>query len=427
MPPTRSVDLDAGQGPKYLSDEIGATEDTVALVLGEELVAIAEGWEVHESVLEQPAAFSIRLGWGDVAAEIMKKYPPNTPFKLYVGQHLQFSGHTDARCARQNSGGATEVEIRGRDALAPLRDSTITAAVSVNVSSYAQLVWYAMQQVGIVPEGENAIDPFVLKTDNAANRDTKAGVSISQIATSKSVQQILDDFGLTTVNVGRIHQSPQAKLHESWHEFIRRHIDRAGLMLWAAADGTFVLSAPNGNQAPAYSLVRRTGQPNRGANVVSMSVEEDAAHRHSECIIYGRGGGKADGRVKSKGSFEDEEMQLVYGYTKRARVYRDANVKSAAEGALFARRVLAEERREGWRLEYTFAGHTLPVFGSTTGQRAVVVPDTVINVTDDELQLSGNYYVESVIKRRSPETTTQIRLMRIEDLLFAAPGEEEPS
>lgn len=408
--------------PIFVSDELGALDDSVRLRLAGEEVVIAESWEVRDSVLSQPANWQVRLGWGDVAAALISKYPPRTPFQLYVGGALQFSGRTDARAARQGEGAATEIEIRGRDALAPIHDTYVRAVVGVNVSTYADLVWYALQQVGLAPKAQKTIDPTILRTDNNANRSIKAGVAITAILPHRTVEQILEDAGLGGPNVGVVHTTPQAKLNETWHHFIRRHIDRAGLMLWAGADGSFVLAAPNPNQQPTYNLVRHTGDPTLGANVVAMDFEDDATHRHSEALVYGRGGGKVLGRVKAKGGFLDAEMTEL-GYQQPI-VYRDANVHSVAEAAYFARRKLAEERRGGWRLEYTVSGHTLPYAQGAATDRAVIVPDTIVSVDDQELGLSGHYYIETVVRRRSPQTTTTLRLMRPEDLVFGADDEE---
>jgi prophage tail gpP-like protein len=51
------------------------------------------------------------------------------------------------------------------------------------------------------------------------------------------------------------------------------------------------------------------------------------------------------------------------------------------------------------------------------------VPDTVIQVDDEQLGIRANYWVDSVTRSRKPETITHIRLMRVEDLIFGAPEE----
>ena len=410
-----------------LTQGLGGLDDSVKLRINGSDIVIAESWNVNEGILSQPACFTITMGSGDLAAGLLQKYQPgpNYEFQLFVGNVQQQSGYLDAVMAAQPPGGACKVILKGRDALAPLEDTYVTGVLAANVKTYAQLVWFALQQCRLAPSGP--IDPSILATDNAANRTVKAGVKVTVTKTLQTPQQILDNAGLpTTANSSVVISPPQAKLHETWHRFLRRHLDRAGLFFWAANDGSFVLSAPNGNQQPTYLLRRKKGEPvgsSRG-NVVAMSYQDDRTHRHSQAIVYGKGGGKAFGRVKSKGAFQDDEMQQS-GYVQPI-VYRDANCHSEAEGEYFARRKLAEERRSGWKLEYTVSGHTLPVAGSSSassaggGQRAVLVPDTVVTVDDDELGLHGDYYLESLDRQRSNATTTTIRLMRLGDLLFGA-------
>lgn len=405
-----------------LADELGGNADTLYVVLDGEQVVTSESWEHTEGVLSQPCSWSIRLGWGDVAKTLIAKYPKHTTFRLFINGSMQASGRSDKIAAAQSPGGATELTVAGRDALAPLHDSYVHASIPVNVGTYTDLVWFALQQCGLAPSG--AVNSTILQSDNAANRKIKSGVPIRSILPHRTVQQILDDFGETGPNAGVVKSVPQCKVGESWHRFVRRHIDRAGLMLWAAADGTFVLSAPNPNQPPSYLLVRGTGDPVPGGNVVGCSFEDDGTHRHTEAIVYGRGGGRAVGRLKAKGSFLDQEM-IDAGYGPQPIVYRDIHTHSNAEAALFARRKLAEERRNGYRLEYTISGLTLPFLPTGGKDRAVVVVDTIVTVDDREFGIQGNFYVETVTRRRSPQTTTTLRLMRESDLIFGGPGEDE--
>jgi hypothetical protein len=445
-------------GTQFLSDSIGAQEDSIGLVLNGERILTSESWEHTESVLSQPSAFSLRLGsgarsdfGGTVNREILQRYPKGTTFQLYIGNVLQATGRTDGVSLEQSDGGPAEITIRGRDALARLHDTSVKAVVGVKVATYPDLVWYALQQVALAPQG-SAIDPDILTVDNTANRKLKAGVPVNAVLPHRTVEQILEDTGLGASgigpNVGVVQTTPLAKLNETWHQFLRRYLDRAGLMLWAGAKGNFVLGSPNGNQTPTYTLFRPSvSAPNAGGNIRGCSWQDDASHRHTEAIVYGRGGGKVVGRVKSKGGFADQEM-VDAGYAKgfdgkpggpgQPLVFRDVNVHSGAEASYFARRKLAEERRAGWRLEYRIAGLTLPAtgaarFGAIYGggaqpgasPRAVITPDTVVSVNDQELGIEGDFYVETCVRQRNPYTTTTVRLMRKEDLVFGGPGGDE--
>jgi prophage tail gpP-like protein len=408
----------------YASDTVGDTDDRVRLVLGTDEVLIAESWDVHEGILVQPSAFTIELGNGAVAADLLGRYPPGTIFRLYVGTALQFTGWTDSRGLSQGGGHGTTVRFRGRDALAALESSDIVANLTLNNPTYPEIVWKALQLVGLAPAtplsltttggvsystAKNSSGRPILATSNAANRSIKAGVKVIETSPVETVADYLANGSLGTERV-----AIQGKVSEKWHGFVRKYLDRAGLFLWAAADGTFVLSQPNAGQRPTYQIVRtRDGNT---SNVTGCEFDEDATHRHSTYTIYGRGGGRKHGPSKAKGAFDDLEMQNVYGLTRPGAIH-DAVVQSASEAQFLARRKLAEERRSGWRLSYTFSGHRLPLVGGS-GESAIVVPDTVVKVDDEELGISQCMYVETVRRRRGPGTTTEVHLMRPIDLIF---------
>jgi prophage tail gpP-like protein len=411
--------------PLTLTQGLGGLDDSVKLTINDTQLLTAISWSVHEGILSQPAKWTFTCGSGDIAQQLLKTFQPGPKFKfkLYIGNVLQQSGYLDTVETDQPVGGATSVTLSGRDALAKLQDTYVKAAIGANVSTYAQLVWFALQQCGMV--SGSTIDPNILRTDNAANRNIKSGVTIPAVQGHRTVQQILDDVTVAGSVSGQITSKPSARIHETWHRFIRRHIDRAGLMFWAAADGTFVLTLPDGQQSPTYLLRRKTGEATSSTrgNVIAAKYRDDRTHRHSEVIVYAKGGGKALGRVKGKGGFVDEEM-VASGYDQPI-VVRDSNCHSVAEAILFARRKLAEERRSGWNLQYTVNGHTLPYAGDNGKSRAVIIPDTVVAVDDDELGLTDRYYLESLDRQRHPETSTVIRLMRLEDLIFGSDEESD--
>lgn len=394
---------------QYLSDTVGGLDDHIRLVIRGDEIKISESWTVTESVMEVPCAWSVRLGWGGVARDIISRYKKGDPFELYIGDDLQMTGRLDAIRASQEPGGALTLELGGRDSIAPLVTTSVTAQQSFKDLTYFDLVRRA---VDACP----AIAGRPIEFSNAANRQIKAGVKVLEVAAVRTAEQVLQEgVGFVT---GTVTQELQAKVSESWIHFLRRYLDRAGLFLWSAADGTFILSEPNGKQSATYRLVRQRGDPTKTGDVIAVSYQDDAARRHSEAVVYGRGGGRKSGPVKAKGSFVDQEM-VDLGFDQPI-AFKDANVHTDQEAAFFARRKLAEERREGWRLEYTIAGLRLPTVAGPQGTWGVVTPDTVVNVNDLELGIAGDFYVDSVQRARSPQTTAKIRLMRLGDLIFGS-------
>lgn len=409
----------------YLSDDLSADGNTLFIDLGGDRLTALESWDVNEGVLTQPSSFSLSFGWSNISAGLFRKYPKNTPFTLFIGGNPQATGRTDGVEVNQPPGGASTITIKGRDLLKKLHDTYVKANTPVAVGTYADLVWFALYTCGLVTSKTS--DPNILKTDNAANRQIKAGVPITAIAPHRTVQQLLlNEFpaGATAPNVASVTVTPKAKVGETWLRFVRRYLDRAGLFFWANADGTFTLAAPDGNQPASYALIRRAEDPNKTGNIIGCRFSDDATDRHTEAVIYGRGGRKQAGRGKAKGVFTDQEL-IDAGYDTQPICFRDCNVHTPAEAEFFARRKLAEERRDGYRIEYTISGLTLPFLGGGGGERAVVTIDTVVSVYDEHLGIEDNFYIESVRRSRAPQTTTTMRLMRVEDLIFASPDEEE--
>lgn len=405
----------------FETDARGGIDDRVRLQLGDDEVKIAETYEVNASILSQPSGFSLRLGNGDVAREILKRYLPLTPFKLYIGSVLQQSGNIDHPRA-EGSTGATTITLRGRDALAPLHDAEIDAEESLSNMTYTDLVKRSLEKVGL--------SAAKLKASGEADRSIRAGVPVTQFSdpapTDPAILTGSHESGGTTYPVNK--RAMQTKLGESWFSFVRRYLDRAGFFLWAGADGSFILSAPNVDQKPIYKIVRKRGMPSNAVNVTDATFDNDTTHRHSVAVVYGRGGGRKHGRSKAITATTDDEMvnflQEAFGIgTHRQLVIRDANVHTIDQAAFLGQRKLAEERRAGWRLEYTLAGHTTPALG--TSKRAVWTPDTLVEVEDDEFGLHNTFWIESCEYKRGPETTTTIRLMRKTDLLFGQPTFEE--
>jgi prophage tail gpP-like protein len=402
----------------YTSSTIGTSPDDVVLSINGQQFTIYEGYEWHEGVMEQPSTWSCRTGWGGTVADFLNSYPPRSKFQLSVGGALQATGFLDSVKVSGETGGASEVVFSGRDSLAPLHDYDVAGAITFQDTTYTSLVWAVLSGIGLVTGSPTNPDPSQLQATNDANRQVKAGASVKVLQPPRTIDQILeDDAGNPTPVSTSI--TIMAKPGEKWMTFLRRYLDPAGLVLWAAADGTFVLSEPNVNQAPLYQITRRLVGSTAVGNVTSYSFTNDCTHRHSSCVIYGRGGGRKTGVGKTRGSQVDPEMAQL-GYN-QVRCHHDTHCQSQAQCENYALRKLAEERREGYQLWYTIPGHTLPLYGTpsgTSGQVAVITVDTIVQVDDEELGISAPFYVDTVIRSRNPQTSTRVRLVRPNDIIL---------
>lgn len=386
-------------------DVTGDLNDRVKLILNEsETVVYASSYEVSQSILTQPSTFSLRLGWGGTIKDLIARVQPGTKFQLEINGALQQTGAIDGYDATSDGTDGGSLTIHGRDALAPLHDAFIDTETSFGDATYAEMVAESLRE--LIPDS-------ILYFNNDANRKLTTGIGVKTLA--------MPDVDPTQNATGPSAKQIKTRVGERVYEFVKRQLDRAGLFLWAAGDGSFVLAAPNANQAPRYQILRRRGQTRNAVNVVSAHHKNSTEGRYTEATIIGRGGGKKLGRTKTTGHFADPEMDGWFP-NGRPLLLRDQNLSNNEQAEFYARRKLAETRRAGWNLNYTVAGHTIPSLAN--GARAVWGIDTVVSVTDDEFGLVGSYYIEKVVFRRNPKTTTEITLQRPADLIFAK-GEAE--
>lgn len=391
----------------FNSDTTGAKDDSVRIQLGGDDVLVAEDYEVTCGILEQPCSFSLRLGHSSVIASLMRKYPKRTPFTLFIGGIPRFTGVTSGRRVKGTASSGNSLTIHGYDALNELHRGMVRRERSFANESYKTLVQHALDEVGFTG---------TLLTTNIADRQLQAGVKLTELAPPQTLVDVQIDKDAVGARSDTHASQFQTKLGERWLDFIDRHIARAGLMLWATSTGDAVLSAPNGEQKPVAQIIRNWGELENDeiSSVSEVDFNDDDTHRFSEYVVYGRTSDKEHGRSKHLGTYKDTEMTAL-GY-KRLMVMRDADTQSDSQCSFLARRKAGERRREGWSLTYIVAGHTVPAIGSRS--RAIWSRDTVVNIIDNDLEISGDFYLEKCVYRRQPHTTTELRFMRKEDLIF---------
>lgn len=404
----------------------GIKDDVTMVVAGSE-VRISTGYEVHQSVLQQPGSFSFTAGQREQITKLIRKetgsgdaesnrravggvFGPGADFKLYVSDKLRMSGKTDGFRATARGGAGTELSIFGRDTLAPLHDAHIHHEISFRDATYKSLVATVLEIVGLDPSKLDAT-----RAGAIADLKLKAGVKVRDLIPAREVKDILKDDGKTS---GAVHSVLQTKVGDRWMDFVRKQLDRAGLFLWGGADGKIILSVPSANSAPIYKILRRRGQTRNEVNVTHADLLFDTRPMNTYAVVYGRGNGRKGGRPKAIGESVDDLMYALGFPPSRAISIRDAHCKNQAQAAYLAQRKLAEGRRSGYQLVYTLAGHSTPALG---GGRAVWTPDTVVQVEDEEFGIKENMWIDSVTFNRNPSTQTTIRLMRNYDVIFGTP------
>lgn len=402
-------------------------------------VPIASEYTVHAGVLEVPAAFEMTVGHASIAAELADLFPAFTPFQLYVGDTVVQTGETDGYATTGSKG--SEVKLYGRDMLKWLVDTELPHDRTFAEKTFLQLTEMALAAVGL---GGRAV-----ATDNTANRKAITGTTKVRTTTEETQTDVATQGATRTV-----HKKIEAEIGTPWWDFLAEQYRRAGLFLWATVDGGFALARPNGSQVPLYRILRRRGGTSEPGEVTVLGQPEfsfDAVRRYTECHVTGRAGGGIDGRGQVRGQAFDREMfELLNpggdydrfvalaskakltgseqsefsGLRRKAHYVKDDKVQTREQAGFLARRKIAESRRNGWSLSYTVSGHTAPALAG--GGRAIWAPDTVVHVVDDELGIDGPMYVESCVYERKPFTTTKLKLMRVEDLVFAEEDIDNP-
>lgn len=425
----------------------GLVDDSVYIELGGEELLIAKSYEVTNGYFSVPRSFQLTVGSASTALALMKRFPANTLFRLFIGGVLQFVGRTDG-FARAGATG-TEFVLSGRDCMARLTDTDIYHEKSFTNATYEELARYAIEGTGLV-RGQ-----YLLTVDAAGQRKAIVGTPITE---ERTVTQEIDlnqvrglavepakgqdlnfaplDYDTTytkTIKVVtgfRADKPIDVKAGQNWYDWIKTELDPAGIFIRGAIDPTgrfehaFLLAAPDGSQPPSYSLVHRRGdeRPKNAGTVLEPSYQDLYVDRAGTYIVLGRGGGGADGPKQIEGRYVDQEaVDAGYGW-KLCVKDMASTVKSAKHATFMARKTCAAVRRASRRIKYPTRGHTLPLLGET--RRAVVVPDTTITIEDEEYGIYGTFWIENVDYRASTSmgSMMDITLQLPDDLIFGDGG-----
>jgi len=394
---------------------IGANDDSIALMVDGKKVEIYTGYEVKLAMLQQPGAFSLNCGWSRTAHELWDLFRPGKKFELLLAGSQMMTGAIDAREIPQAK--VTNINVRGRDVLAPLFDNCFEEDCAFNTDTYFKLTRAVMDKAGM--------KDVQLVADNSANRKIVGHIKYEAIGEREIVEQEkIDMCRAAPASTGpqrMVFESVKVKMGKTYYAFLQEHYKLVGLMLWAFGDGSLCLARPNLNQPSAFVVSRMIGST-RGTREEHSDVtvhcwKDDRTHRHSHVRIKNHFTDACKGPKKIYGEAIDDEM-VADGIYKVA-VYKEQNCKSLKDATYLAHRRLAEERRMGWQLSYSFPGHRQPSQFGTDGW-TTYIPDTCCRVDDDELGIHGDFFVEAVTYRCGPEKTTTIDLVRKDDMKYIA-------
>lgn len=375
---------------------------------------IATSYTVNHGVFEVPSTWNMSIGMSGQIRKLYERFPPLTPFQLKINDAVLHSGELETH--ELAGEGGTLVKLDGRDYLRRLQITKLNDDRTFSEKTFLDLTKTALGEVGL---GDRTV-----ASDNIANRKAITGKSVK--TETKQVEEetaIGTDGGVQTV-----YNTIKGEVGETWFDFLTKQNRRAGLFLWSAADGNFVLSRPDGAQAPLYAISRRRGAKPGDVTVLGHpTFKRSVRTRPSEVRVLGRGGGGKDGRGRIIGrAFDDEIIALLNpneadradgGKRQQVEVVVDKKVKTKAQAEFLARRKLAEFRRQNFSLEIKVLGHTTVGLGG--GDRIPWLPDTTVYYMDDEFGFDGPMYIANCKYVKSPQTYTVLTLMPPHYLVFA--------
>lgn len=429
------------------------TEDIVELILNGETVLTCKEYQIDIAYMMGPSQFSIVIGSGTTALELMRRYPAGTPFILKINGNVQFSGTTDGY--ERPQGEQTELRITGRDCTSPLYRNSVIHDRTFNNATFEDLGHAGIKGAGI--------KSYTLTTDVRAHRKAITGTPIVESTTViehvllnfnelyaidssgfppgtdlnyapfdiKDKSEITVDVEKTVKRIkGFKAEKPiEWKAGTKWFAAMKKEFDRGGLFFRAGVDPTgkqtnvFLLSEPSAAQTPLFGFVN-TREPNPADNLVSVlppHITDLITNRNARYIVRARTGGGKNGRQQIEGIFDDEYMiDLGFDPAVDVDVFIDEMAKTTSQATYIARRRCAEVRRQHRVFTYRVPmRHTAPVLFNPR-QRAVIVPDVCVALKDDENGMEGVFWIERVkhCASASGPTYTDVTLMVPEDLVF---------
>jgi prophage tail gpP-like protein len=324
----------------------------------------------------------------------------------------------------------TELEIKGRDWMAPFFRAEIVNERQFSSTTIQELIEEVLKIVGL---GDRTV--FY---DNAANRQLMTkGKRAYKHPRGSLVQTI--DTGIVTSGGGHVeYQDVKCKVGESWFQWLDRQLRMAGLYMWATLDGNFVVSAPNITQNPTYRITRRRGQTRNEVNVEDHAYRFDITNMHTSICVFGRSDAHQISAVavnlwcaQAIGGTVAGTQATGTGFEPRA--IFDDEIKNPRQAQWRANRAVSEEMRAGFHLSYTVAGHRLPCI-QAEDQMAIIAPDTMCQLEDDELGFNSanelgfgnNFWLDEITYRRSKDNGTSTSFDCVHPLSLAYLGEVDP-
>jgi len=376
-------------------------------------------YNVTRGVIEQPSTFSFTVGSGDLAKDLIAQLKPLSLVQITVGGTLIFTGVIED-LSGDNSGGATQIMVQGRDNLWKLVKRSMLGEKQFRTSTYFDLTKQVMKMAGYD-------ESILLIGNNDANIAASSRVKpVKKKGKKRRIVERIETNLISPTGAKIDYLTVVGQVGETYFDFLVRHYKKAGLYLMCGGDGNPVLTIPDADLAPHYSLRRYRGVDVGRGTILYGGWANRTSQRHGSIRCYGKGRPDPKGHYAIDGDWQDFEMtQLGYG-KEDVLTMHDTDAVDVHEAQYVAKRHLAAERRANRTLVYTVVGHTTDALVEA-GKSVIWTPDTMVAVDDQELMWVGSgfkyikehMYVEKVeFIRSSSGTFTRLHLMRWMDVQY---------
>jgi prophage tail gpP-like protein len=376
-------------------------------------------YEYHEHYLTPCDSWSCTVPQDALSQSDLDVIQVGAKVEVSIDGQPQSTSYLDTIRIDVAPGGGTTMQLEGR--------SWIAAVVDAHVDPQTKLT----QGMTLLDLATAVLAPFgvrVLANSSLANRNAITG-ALHGIKTSKKGKDLAS---------ARLHQEKPYPQEGAW-AFLTRVCNRYGLWPRPAADGkTVILTSPDFEQYPLYSLLHRNDDGRRFNNVIASTVARSREEQPSIIYASGVGGGGEFAYSKLQGAIINPLVAPIAASMKSVtdaypsvkpitfdvpmlataidQPYVDPNARplflydseahSQEQLEQFMKRELSLRMRKALSANYTILGHRI-------GGQPVAV-DTMIDVDDDRSNIHGALWVlaRRFSKHAGGGTRTQLELIR---------------
>ena len=412
--------------------------DIVSLVVASTGEKIAEftSFSIQQDFLTPCAGWSLETGDAATIARIRRSLRPGTFVQLVVNG----APHITGPAGKFGIKGLTGMSVAGRDALGVAVDAcldpTLVFTPGTTMGDVFQAIFTplgfdrlsttdifnrrAMSGINPAKAGSKVIQAASTVPNETIDTNTGAAIATGTFTTVPAVTELFDPTAPKSIKTLPIDQfKPTAG--EGTFEFWSRLIKRFGLWTWCSGDGkTLIVDAPDFDQAPSYSIVRRIDGVGNNVEKDGGELELDGEEQPSVIIATGSGGGGFRDHATLKVAMVNELtgcdssggilpavqatinrfpgihvlpirprlLPLAAGFSyehSRPRFLHDDESRNQGQLEAFVQRAMAEHQKRAVTLKYTLTG--------LSQNGTAFVCNTIAHVQDEVAGVEGRFWV----------------------------------